>query len=75
MSVMRLTSQSAMLPYAARATGSSLHHRSTAVCRAGLLVKVVCAYAPGGSASNATKATRISIILCGRGKVGGQAAR
>ena len=40
---MRLTSQSAMLPYSARAAGSSAHHRSAAVWRAGLLANV-----PGG---------------------------
>ena len=70
MSVMRLTSQSEMLPYSARAAVSLLHHRSAAVCRAGLLSKVVCADAPGGS--NATKTARMSFIVCGRGKVGGR---
>ena len=71
MSVMRFTFQSAMVPYSARAAVSLLHHRSAAVCRSGLLAKVVCADAPGGS--NAPKAARMSfIVACGRGKVGGR---
>ena len=71
MSVMRLTSQSEMLPYSARAAVSSLHHRSAAVCRSGLLSKVVCADALVGG-SNAPKTARMSVIVCGRGKVGGR---
>ena len=58
MSVMVLTSQSAMLPCAARAAVSLLHHRSAAVCRAGLSVKVVCADALVGG-SNAPKTARL----------------
>ena len=71
MLVMRLTSQSAMLPYSARAAVSLLHHRSAAVCRSGLLSKVVCADALVGG-SNAPKTARMSVIVCGRGKVGGR---
>mmetsp|Transcript_14963 Transcript_14963/g.49643 ORF Transcript_14963/g.49643 Transcript_14963/m.49643 type:complete len:241 (-) Transcript_14963:129-851(-) len=62
MSVMRLTSQSAMLPCAARAAASLLHHRSTASCRSGLLSKVVCADALVGG-SNAPKTARMSFIV------------
>ena len=44
MSVIALTSQPEMWPYAAMAAGSLVHQRSTAACRAGLPSKV-----PGGS--------------------------
>merc|ERR1719149_558019 len=50
-----------MLPYAARAAVSLLHHRLAAFCRSGLLSKVICADAPGGS--NAPKTTRMSFIV------------
>ena len=51
MSVMLLTSQSAMLPYVARAAVSLLHHRSVAFCRSRLSAKVVCADALVGGSS------------------------